>query len=45
MNEELLFDDSDLRAEPKALNPDTLSIVIDGWEGPLDLLLMLARCQ
>ena len=45
MNEELLFDDSDLRAEAKALHPDTLTIDIDGWEGPLDLLLTLARNQ
>lgn len=26
-------------------NPDTLKIDIDGWEGPLDLLLALARNQ
>ena len=45
MNEELLFDDSDLRAEPKALHPDILTIDIDGWEGPLDLLLTLSRNQ
>ena len=26
-------------------NPDTLTLEIDGWEGPLDLLLALARSQ
>ena len=26
-------------------DPDTLTIDIDGWEGPLDLLLALARTQ
>ena len=27
------------------VDPDTLTIDIDGWEGPLDLLLALARAQ
>jgi len=26
-------------------SPDTLTLAIDGWEGPLDLLLTLARAQ
>ena len=26
-------------------DPDTLTVDIDGWEGPLDLLLALARTQ
>lgn len=26
-------------------SPDTLTIALDGWEGPLDLLLALARAQ
>ena len=45
MSEGLLFDDGDLRVEPEALHPDVLTIDIDGWEGPLDLLLTLARNQ
>ena len=45
MSEDMLFDDGDLRAEPEAYNPDILTIDIDGWEGPLDLLLTLARNQ
>jgi segregation and condensation protein A len=33
-------------AEPnEPVSPDTLSLDIDGWEGPLDLLLSLARAQ
>ncbi len=48
MSEEidLLFDDAPMRVEAEAeLNPDVLTIDIDGWEGPLDLLLTLARNQ
>ena len=45
MSEDLLFDDGDLRVEPEPDNPDVLTIDIDGWEGPLDLLLTLARNQ
>ena len=45
MNEALLFDEGNLRVEPEALYPDVLTIDIDGWEGPLDLLLTLARNQ
>jgi segregation and condensation protein A len=45
MSEELLFaDDEALRAGTGA-DPDILTIDIDGWEGPLDLLLTLARNQ
>lgn len=28
-----------------ARDPETLTLALDGWEGPLDLLLMLARAQ
>ncbi len=43
MNEDLLFEeDAHLDAEA---SPDILTIDIDGWEGPLDLLLTLARNQ
>ena len=41
----MLFDDGDLRVEAEACNSDVLTIDIDGWEGPLDLLLTLARNQ
>ncbi len=41
----MLFDDVDLKIEPEAYNPEILTIDIDGWEGPLDLLLTLARNQ
>jgi segregation and condensation protein A len=40
---DLLFDDADVIA-PRS-DPDQLKIDIDGWEGPLDLLLTLARNQ
>jgi segregation and condensation protein A len=44
--EGLLFEDTPLRApEEREHNPDVLKIDIDGWEGPLDLLLTLARNQ
>ena len=43
---DLLFDDTPIRVEAQTeLNPDVLTIDIDGWEGPLDLLLTLARNQ
>jgi segregation and condensation protein A len=45
MNDDLLFDDVDLRLEDDSNHPDVLTIDIDGWEGPLDLLLSLARNQ
>jgi segregation and condensation protein A len=32
-------------AESKATPPDTLTLDLDGWAGPLDLLLTLARSQ
>lgn len=32
-------------AAPAALSPDSLSLTLDGFEGPLDLLLDLARAQ
>ena len=31
--------------DPSAARPDTLTLDIEGWEGPLDLLLALARVQ
>ncbi len=31
--------------EDDAVNPDALTLNIDGWEGPLDVLLVLARNQ
>ena len=40
--EEALYDESAAKAE---FGPDVLTIDIDGWEGPLDLLLALARNQ
>ena len=44
--EDLLFEDAPLRVEAELeANPDILTIDIDGWEGPLDLLLTLARNQ
>jgi segregation and condensation protein A len=43
---DLLFDDADVAASPvEADDGDRLTIDIDGWEGPLDLLLTLARNQ
>ncbi len=42
----LLFDDLPVRKAAEEQNdPDVLTIDIDGWEGPLDLLLNLARNQ
>lgn len=44
--ENLLFEDAPIRVEPETeANPNILTIDIDGWEGPLDLLLTLARNQ
>ena len=49
MTELMIFDAEDaLRDESAAkaeFGPDVLTIDIDGWEGPLDLLLALARNQ
>lgn len=47
MSEEQLFEeDAPLHTPPEAEHdPDVLTIDIDGWEGPLDLLLTLARNQ
>lgn len=45
MSEELNFDDGDLRISVEELHHEVLNIDIDGWEGPLDLLLTLARNQ
>jgi segregation and condensation protein A len=42
MNGDMLFED-DVRQAPA--DADILTIDIDGWEGPLDLLLTLARNQ
>ncbi|HEV7234329.1 MAG TPA: segregation/condensation protein A, partial [Sphingorhabdus sp.] len=39
----MLFDDEEVVRE--TTDPDVLTIDIDGWEGPLDLLLILARNQ
>jgi segregation and condensation protein A len=41
--EDLLFDEVDVIASTEDV--ETLNIDIDGWEGPLDLLLTLARNQ
>lgn len=49
MIEPMLFDAEDALRDESAANvevgPDVLTIDIDGWEGPLDLLLALARTQ
>ncbi len=39
------WDDVSERQDIQASNPEILRIDIDGWEGPLDLLLILARNQ
>ncbi len=44
LENDLLFEDAPLRIQAED-NPDVLTIDIDGWEGPLDLLLTLARSQ
>ena len=45
----MLFDEEDALRDESATSPefgpDVLTIDIDGWEGPLDLLLALARNQ
>ena len=49
MNGPMLFDEEEaLRDESRrdaGPGPNVLTIDIDGWEGPLDLLLALARTQ
>jgi len=37
--------DDEFEAPPPAASADTLTLDLDGWEGPLDLLLALARVQ
>ncbi len=39
------MDELDLFDSPVRAAPETLTLAIDGWEGPLDLLLVLARSQ
>ncbi len=44
--EDFLFDEAEARTPlPEAAESDQLTLDIDGWEGPLDLLLTLARNQ
>ena len=38
------WDDS-FEAQPEVREADRLTLDLDGWEGPLDLLLTLARTQ
>ena len=38
-------DDTDFEASPVRQQSDELTLNLDGWEGPLDLLLSLARAQ
>ncbi len=38
-------DDFDLESAPAASETERLTLDLDGWEGPLDLLLTLARSQ
>ncbi|MGL5838070.1 MAG: segregation and condensation protein A [Sphingorhabdus sp.] len=46
MDQDFAFDDAELVAAPvEAEDADRLELDIDGWEGPLDLLLTLARNQ
>jgi segregation and condensation protein A len=46
MFDDLIFDEIPIRSQPEQdANPDILKIDIGGWEGPLDLLLTLARNQ
>lgn len=45
MNADGLFEDANALREPDERPADVLTIDIDGWEGPLDLLLTLARNQ
>jgi segregation and condensation protein A len=37
--------DEDFEAQPEVREADRLTLDLDGWEGPLDLLLTLARSQ
>ena len=37
--------DEDFDERPLRAQPDELTLTLDGWEGPLDLLLSLARVQ
>ena len=37
--------DEDFEERPVRAQPDELNLTLDGWEGPLDLLLSLARVQ
>ena len=45
MSGEGLFDEDVVIREENEADADVLTIDIDGWEGPLDLLLTLARNQ
>lgn len=45
MNADPLPDDDFEASAPPAAQSDTLTLELDGWEGPLDLLLALARVQ
>lgn len=45
MSDEALFDESQSLRSGSGSDTDVLTIDIDGWEGPLDLLLTLARNQ
>ena len=43
--DDLLFDEETDTVVADDADTETLNIDIDGWEGPLDLLLTLARNQ
>ena len=45
MADDLFFEEAPPHYAEAVDNPDILTIDIDGWEGPLDLLLTLARNQ
>lgn len=45
MSDDNLFDEDVVLREEDDFSADVLTIDIDGWEGPLDLLLTLARNQ
>ena len=40
-----MFTDADFEGAPRVAEADRLTLDLDGWEGPLDLLLTLARTQ
>jgi len=41
-----MIPDDAFELPPRAASaPETLTLALDGWEGPLDLLLALARSQ